>query len=88
MDNQTLALISEDFTIAIKALRVLAMTKHVIAELDKQNRIRHMQKLPKINYDPLYCESLVNACCGNDCAKSGIIERLIRSALDVEVKKS
>ena len=34
------------------------MTKELINELDKINRIRHYQRLPVINYDPLEVERL------------------------------
>lgn len=81
MDNQTLALINNDISIAVRGLQKLILAKQVIAELDKTNRIRKIQRLPKINYDIQYVEHLCDTLGGHGNYKKLIIEIVKNEAL-------
>jgi hypothetical protein len=53
----------------------------VISKLDRNNRIRHLQGLPKINYDVLKVDLLCDRYKDDDYAASLIIKLIEQDAL-------
>jgi hypothetical protein len=79
MNNQTLALIHYDISVAVRSLQKLLLTKRVIAELDKQNRIRHMQRLNRINYDINQVKNLCDEFGGEHGNYNKIIVEMVKN---------